>query len=402
MDNDFKNFEEENNFTTGNGGYQPLNTEEHFQAYDQQNNNGKKAKKSGNGMGKYLAITVLISLLTSTGAGVITYQIAKEKFSNQTTVQTPNTFDNEQGALTKTEIYDRVSPAVVTVSTKSIATNNFYFQQEVEGIGSGFIINEDGYILTNYHVIEDAKEVSVVLSDHQEVKAKVVNYDANKDVAMLKIVDNIKVPGIVELGDSDALKPGEDVIAIGTPMSKEFSQTTTSGIISAINRNVETSSGVQSNLLQTDTAINPGNSGGPLVNSRGQVIGINTLKVSQGAEGLGFAIPINDVKGNIEALSKPILNLGISVRVMTEEVIKQYNLEMEEGLYIINVEQFSAAEKAGIRGGDLITHFDGKRIKTFEELQSIKNSKNDGDTVKVTIQRDGKKIDLEVILKATE
>lgn len=392
MDNDFKNIENENNFSTSNG--------EFTQAHNEVKN--IRVKKQRGGFWKNAALVIIISLLTSSAASVITYQAVKDNIANKTAIEGPSQFSKEENTLTKAEVYQRVSPAVVTVSTKSIATNGYYFQQEVEGIGSGFIINEDGYILTNYHVIEDAKEVSVILSDNREVKAKVINYDANRDVAMLKIVDNIKVPGTVELGDSDSLRPGEEVLAIGTPMSKEFSQTTTAGIISAINRNIETSSGVQSNLLQTDAAINPGNSGGPLVNSLGQVIGINTLKVTQGAESLGFAIPINEVKDDIETLSKPILNLGIAVREITQEMIKQNDLKMEEGLYVVRVEEFSPAEKAGIRGGDLITHFDGKRVKTFEELQQLKNKKNEGDVVKVTVKRDGKTKDLELTLKAAE
>lgn len=363
------------------------------------NSEKKKKNNNNNGVIKYIIITVIISILTSTIASTITYYMVKDN-GQKTVVQNPANFSTTGEGLTKTEVYQRVSPAVVTVSTKSVATNQFYFQQEVEGIGSGFIINEEGYILTNYHVIEKASEVSVILSDNREVKAKVVNYDQAKDVAMLKIVDDIKVPGVVELGDSDALQPGEEVVAIGTPMSTEFSQTTTSGIISAINRNVQTSTGVQSNLIQTDASINPGNSGGPLVNTLGQVIGINTLKVSEGAEGLGFAIPINDVKGNIEALSKPILNLGIAVRVIDKATIEQKGLDMEEGLYIVQVEEFSSSEKAGVRSGDLITHFDGKRIKTFEELQEIKNTKNEGDVVKITVKRENKAIDLEITLQS--
>lgn len=372
-----------------------------FQQYttDTGFSNNEKKKKNNNGVMKYIIITIIISILTSTIASTITYYMVKDN-GQKTVIQNPANFSSEGEGLTKTEVYQRVSPAVVTVSTKSVATNQFYFQQEVEGIGSGFIINEEGYILTNYHVIENASEVSVILSDNREVKAKVVNYDQAKDIAMLKIVDDIKVPGVVELGDSDALQPGEEVVAIGTPMSTEFSQTTTSGIISAINRNVQTSTGVQSNLIQTDASINPGNSGGPLVNTLGQVIGINTLKVSEGAEGLGFAIPINDIKGNIEALSKPILNLGIAVRVIDKATIEQKGLDMEEGLYIVQVEEFSSAEKAGVRSGDLITHFDGKRIKTFEELQEIKNTKNEGDVVKMTVKRENKAIDLEITLQS--
>lgn len=402
MDNNYNEFQDEESFVTHSSEEKLDNIMEAAVDVDDINNHKFKKKKSNNGLFKYISITVVISLITSSLAAAITYHLVKNNLeTNKIVSNVPANFAEDKESLTKSEIYDRISPAVVTVSTKSITNNGFYFQQEVEGIGSGFIINEDGYILTNYHVIQNAKEVSVILSDNSEVKAKVINYDANKDVAMLKIVDNIKVPGVVELGDSDSLKPGQEVIAIGTPMSKQFSQSTTSGIISAINRNVETSSGVQTNLLQTDAAINPGNSGGPLVNSLGQVIGINTLKViGEETEGLGFAIPINEIKGDIEVLSKPILNLGIAVREVTEEMIKNKDLDMEEGLYVVRVDEFSSAERAGIQNGDLITHFDGKRIKTFEELQTLKNQKNEGDKVQVKVDRDGKNLTLEVVLKS--
>ena len=266
-------------------------------------------------------------------------------------------------------------------------------------MGSGFIINNDGYILTNYHVIDGAKEVTVTLSDGREVTASVVNYDADQDVAMIKLNEDIEVPGVVELGDSDALQPGEEVLAIGNPLSKELSSTLTKGIVSALNRSVETESGVSTNLIQTDTAINSGNSGGPLINTKGQVIGINTLKASDGAEGIGFAIPINDVKDKIDSLSKPILNLGVSIRVIDESMAKQLN--MEEGLYVVEVNEFSPAEKAGLKGGDLIVKADGKRVKKFEELQEVKNSKEEGESINIEFIRDGKTKNTDITLTST-
>ena len=158
-------------------------------------------------------------------------------------------------------------------------------------------------------------------------------------------------------------------------------------MVSAVNRNVETSSGAKLNLIQTDAAINPGNSGGPLVNTKGEVIGINTMKISGGAEGIGFSIPINEVKDRIDSLSKPILNLGISIREITSDLAKQY--KMDEGLYIVSVVEFSPAEKAGLQGGDLIVKFDGKRIKTFDELKEIRDSKEEGDVVQMEVVRNG-------------
>ena len=351
----------------------------------------KKRKKNKNGMAKYIAIAIICSLCGGVVGSGVTYFIAGNSNKNNSGSSIkldPVSFASDNNAMSAADIYKKVAPAVVMVSTKSIQSINGWFQQETEGMGSGFIINTDGYILTNYHVIEGAKEVTVTLSDGREVKASVVNYDENQDVAMIKINENIEVPGVVELGDSDALQPGEEVLAIGNPLSKELSSTLTKGIVSALNRSVETETGVNTNLIQTDAAINSGNSGGPLINTKGQVVGINTLKASDGAEGIGFAIPINDVKDKIESLSKPILNLGVSIRVITSDMAKQLNLE--EGLYIVEVNEFSPAEKAGLRPGDLIVKADGKRVKTFEELQEVKNSKNEGDTINIEFIRDGK------------
>lgn len=374
--------------------------------YSNNSNNNKPSKKRRGAMGKIVAIIVSCSLLGGiTGSGV-TYLMLKNnnaptEQSKQNVVNNIDTTDvsfKKDGALSITEAFQKVAPAVVTVSTKGVATFNGFFQQEVEGIGSGFIINEDGYILTNYHVIEGAKEVSVTLSDNTTVSAKVVNYDANQDVAMLKITDeNVKVPAVAELGDSNALQQGEEVIAIGTPLSADLSQTVTNGIVSALNRNVETESGVVLNLIQTNASINPGNSGGPLVNTKGQVVGINTMKMSgENTEGIGFAIPINDISDKIESLSKPILNLGISIRTVDESLASQ--LKMEQGLYVVEVNEFSPAEKAGVKAGDLIVKVDGQRVKTFDELKEIKNSKNEGDSLKLEVIRDGKSKTMDVTL----
>ena len=365
--------------------------------------NSKKKRGNGNGFDKYISIALICSLFGGVVGSGITYVIADKgnnsTKSNNSVVTDPVSFATDNTALSAADIYKKVAPAVVMVSTKSIQSVNGWFQQETEGMGSGFIINEDGYILTNYHVIDGAKEVTVTLSDGREVTASVVNYDADQDVAMIKINDDIEVPGVVELGDSDALQPGEEVLAIGNPLSKELSSTLTKGIISALNRSVETESGVSSNLIQTDTAINSGNSGGPLINTKGEVIGINTLKASDGAEGIGFAIPINDVKDKIDSLSKPILNLGVSIRVVDEPLAKQLNLE--EGLYVVEVNEYSPAEKAGLKSGDLIVKADGTRIKTFEELQEIKNSKEEGDTINIEFIRDGKTKNTTITLTST-
>lgn len=363
----------------------------------------KPKKKRKKGTFKIIALILIAGLLGGAIGGGSTYYIMKSyinESSNKVITQNPQTFSTDSEALTASEAFDKVAPAVVIVSVSGVIDYSGIIPKETEGIGSGFIINEEGYILTNYHVIEGAKEVVVTLSDGRDVKAKVINYDQNQDIAMLKISDDsVEVPAVVELGDSDALKPGEQVIAIGSPLSKEFGQTVTAGIVSATNRTVETSSGVQLNLIQTDAAINPGNSGGPLVNTKGEVIGINNMKIaSDEVEGIGFSIPINSIKDRIESLSKPILNLGISVREINSTLGKQYN--MEEGLYIVQVTEFSPAEKAGLQGGDLIVKFDGQRIKTFDELKAIRDTKEEGDVVSVEVVRNGENKTFNVQLEA--
>lgn len=367
------------------------------------NFSGNKEYKPKKKRGSFIKALALVLAGAIVGGSVGTYSSYRllKNGENNTVYVNPQSFEGEEGALTPSEAFEKVAPAVVVVSVNGNVFNGFY-NEEVEGIGSGFIINEEGYILTNYHVIEDANEVTVTLSDGRDVKAKVVNYDQNQDIAMLKInEEGIVVPGVVELGDSSVLKTGEEVLAIGTPLSKEFNQTLTGGYISAVNRNVETSTGVQVNLIQTDAAINPGNSGGPLINTKGEVIGINTLKIADSdVEGIGFAIPINEVKDRIEALSKPILNLGVSIREINSDLAKQY--KMEEGLYVVQVVEFSPAEKAGIQAGDVIVKFDGKSIKTFEELKEIRDQKSAGDIVEIEVSRNGSSKTLNLQLEEKE
>ena len=383
---------------------------ENNQNEDEVTKKKKKKKNKGNGTGKLIEALLVCSLLGGAVGSGVTYFIANNNINNinntnnsliNNVQKDPATFlsTDSSSAMTAVDIYKKVAPAVVVVSSKSIQSYNGFLPTETDSIGSGFIINEDGYILTNYHVIEGATEVTVTLSTGEEVKASVVNYDQEQDVAMIKINGDVKVPGVVELGDSNALQPGEEVLAIGTPLSTDLSYTLTNGIISALNRNVETDNGVQLNLIQTNTAINPGNSGGPLINTKGQVVGINTLKMSGEVEGIGFAIPINDVKEKIESLSKPILTLGISIRTIDSDMSKELN--MEQGLYIVDVNAFSPAEKAGLRRGDLIVKIDGTRIKTFDELKEIRNSKNAGDKMKIEYIRDGKTYTTDLTLEAS-
>ncbi len=373
------------------------------------NNNSKNKKvKKKSGFKRGIALVagaVIVAILGGAiGAGGVYYA-----FKNSIPVSTlennsnnsvnPPAFKGEDGALTVPQVVEKVTPAVVGVSTKSLVRDQFFNVKEQEGLGSGFIINEDGYVVTNYHVINGAQEVKVIFSDGKEVNAKVVNYDAERDIAVIKITDDVKMPGIAQLGDSSTVKAGEEVIAIGNPLGKEFSSTVTKGIVSSPNRKMKTENGNVLDYIQTDAAINPGNSGGPLINSKGEVIGINTAKkVGEDIEGIGFAIPINEVKTRLGSLSKPILKLGITARTVTPELAKENKLE--EGVYVVGVQEFSPAEKAGLKIGDLIVEFGGKRVKTLEELNQVKSQYNDGDSVPVEIIRDGKKVNLNLTLVA--
>lgn len=368
--------------------------------------NKKVKKKSGFKRGIALvAGAVIVAILGGAiGAGGVYYAFKNSipvstLENNSNTSVNPPAFKGEDGALTVPQVVEKVTPAVVGVSTKSLVRDQFFNVKEQEGLGSGFIINEDGYVVTNYHVINGAQEVKVIFSDGKEVNAKVVNYDAERDIAVIKITDDVKMPGIAQLGDSSTVKAGEEVIAIGNPLGKEFSSTVTKGIVSSPNRKMKTENGNVLDYIQTDAAINPGNSGGPLINSKGEVIGINTAKkVGEDIEGIGFAIPINEVKTRLGSLSKPILKLGITARTVTPELAKENKLE--EGVYVVGVQEFSPAEKAGLKIGDLIIEFGGKRVKTLEELNQVKSQYNDGDSVPVEIIRDGKKVNLNLTLVA--
>lgn len=377
-----------------------------FEEHNNFGDNKKPKNKRGLKIFGTIAIALTIALSGGLIGGLVTYKTITSNLEGKTVDLAPVNFtQSDEKALSAQEVYQKVSPAVVTISTKGTEYKGF-FAQNVEGIGSGFIINEDGYILTNYHVVElaisnNTKDVTVILSTGEEVAAKVVNYDQNRDIAMVKLADGTKVPAVAELGDSDGLYVGQEVVAIGTPLGKNFAQTLTKGIVSGVNRNLTTEGGNTGDYIQTDAAINSGNSGGPLINTKGEVIGINTAKLSGQSEttieGMGFAIPINDAKDRIESLSKPILNLGITVREVNSELAKQNNLP-KEGLWVVGVTENSPAAKAGIQPSDLIIKFDGKEVKTFDELTKLKNNKNAGDKVEVVVYRNGKNVSLSMQL----
>ncbi len=322
--------------------------------------------------------------------------VLENKNETPTFVATPELL--EEG-LSIPQIVEMVQPAVVTVSVQVPGTTGWFNPQGSysESIGTGFILNEEGLIATNYHVVENGEEIKVTLYDGQEVSAKLVNYDASNDLAVLQMDENVKVPGVVTLGDSSSLKVGESVIAIGNPLSKEFAGTVTSGIISASERAV-TIGRNEYTYIQTDAAINGGNSGGPLINARGEVIGINSAKIAtESVEGIGFAIPINTLIDGLDALSKAQLIIGIAGRGVDEETASANDIV--PGVLVMEVQNNTPAYIAALMVGDIITEFDGQKVTSVEELNKVKNTKEAGDEVVLKIYRDGEYIELKLTLR---
>lgn len=368
------------------------NTEIYNNPYVYQDAKIKRKKGSGR-FATIMAVALTCSVLGGAVGGAVTYTTMKNTkapITQQKNASSGNAViaPTATGGINIPEIVTKVSPAVVGVSTKSVSTNIFGFNNEPqEGIGSGFIFSDEGYVLTNFHVISGANQVKVIFNNGKEVNAKIVNYNQQSDLAVLKITDKVELPGVATLGDSENLQVGEQVVAIGNPLGKEYLGSVTTGIVSAVSRDVEID-GKKMNLIQTDTAINPGNSGGPLINSRGEVIGINTAKLSgNGIEGIGFSIPINDVSSKLENLVKQKITLGITVQNITKEMAEKYNVPV--GVYITNVANFSIAQKGGLQPGDVIIKFDGKKVETVEELNKIKDSHKDGDTIPIEFVRNG-------------
>lgn len=292
-----------------------------------------------------------------------------------------------------------VSPSVVGITNKAIARDWFNNPVETSGVGSGVIFREDGYIVTNNHVIENAREIVVSLADGRSLQGKVIGADAATDIAVVK-VEGSNFPA-AKFGDSDKMVVGEPAIAIGNPMGLEFQGSVTTGVISALNRRLDVS---EIRLIQTDAPINPGNSGGALCNADGEVVGINSAKLAaSGVEGMGFSIPINTV----QKIINDILEKGYVVRpylgvvIFDERTALQYGyqLNIDKGVYVYRVTVGTGAAKADIRPGDIILEVDGKEVNAVEEVRGIIASHKVGDTVEITIDRENKKSKVKVVLQ---
>lgn len=351
---------------------------------------------------KGIGFTVIVCIITSVISSYTTVSVMKESQLNTTNnTQSVENKSTTQSTNKSENIYHQVSdkamPSVVGITTVSIDKNNiFNIPTQSEGVGTGVVVDKNGYILTNSHVVNDgqAVEVNVLFNDGTTTKGEVLWNDSQLDLAVVKVNKRGLIPA--ELGNSDEVRTGDIAIAIGNPLGLEFQKSVTQGIISGLDRSIETESSSMTGLIQTDASINPGNSGGPLLNDEGQVIGINTAKVSE-AEGLGFAIPINTAKPIVEQVIKKgtfeKVTLGIKgIDVKIFESATGTDIEADEGVYIVEVVNNTPAQKAGIVAGDVIVKIGDDSITSMSDLNKSLYKYSKGQSVDLVINRGGKEV----------
>jgi serine protease Do len=311
---------------------------------------------------------------------------------------------------------EKVTKNVVNIASVRMVTDELLRIFPIEGVGSGILIDNQGHILTNYHVVDHARRLKVTIYDGKTFNAKVIGTDKLTDLAVLKIEFDSNSPNNInnntninrldtipsaELGDSDSLRVGQIAIAVGNPFGLTGGPTVTTGIISSLNRNIEFEDGILE-LVQTDAAINPGNSGGPLVNTNGEIIAINTAKIPY-AHGIGFAVPVNTAKTILQELiqygkvNRPWL--GVSTIKITSRIASYYRLPTNEGALVVKVEEYSPAADAGIRQGDIIEEIDEKRIEEITELSSRIKKKKVNEKTLLSVNRYGRRFDISVTLE---
>ena len=371
--------------------------------------NNKKRKKN-NGFKAVVATGLICSLIGGGIGGVIGANIAADNLEAALMSSESLPEDSGKGKLQLmgnnnvspvVAIAEKVTPSVVGV--KTFGTAYTYWGQRIPnqelGSGSGIIYSEDGYIITNYHVIEDATSVMITLSDGTEYDARIIGSDASSDLAVLK-VDATNLPA-ADFGDSSALQIGELVVAIGNPLGYE--NTVTDGIVSGLNRQL-TDYIDSATLIQTNATINSGNSGGALVNSKGEVVGINSAKlVASNAEGMGFALSINEVKPIVEEIvskghvSRPYMGVSINSQYqVNEDTAARYEIPM--GIQVAEVMTGGPAARAGLQAGDIIYKVNGTLIQSFEDLSDIIDNSKVGDELQVFANRNGQKVVVNVVL----
>lgn len=404
------------------------NTYYHETIKDQKRSSKKDKKHGPGGFGKFVAGLLVVSIAggVSLGAGYaftapLANKLYEDKYGITPTVPENNgdsstSYAQATGYVTPlsvnnsiADIAESVGPSVVSINNNKVVTT-WAGEFNQAGLGSGVIFKVDDekvYIISNAHVVEGASTLTVTFLGNSKVKADIVGYDTVTDIAVVS-VDKADIPAEVlpkikpaKLGDNSQLRVGDLAIAIGTPIDEAYENTVTVGVVSALDRQINLTD-QKLNLIQTDAAINPGNSGGALVGPTGEVVGINTIKlVDSEIEGMGFAIPINDVKPIVEELmasgsiARPVL--GIVGENLTEELGNYWDIPV--GIVVVQVQPGSSADIAGLKQGDVILEFDGQRISTMEELKAILLDKTVGDQVKVKIARGSQKATVDVKLQ---
>lgn len=369
----------------------------------------KPVKKKRTGL-KIVALALVCALLGGIAGGGIAWA-AMNGIKGESTINVSNrpatevviqTVDGVK-EMTDAEVYAANVNSVVSINVTGTSGTNFFGQPvQTASAGSGFILTNDGYIVTNYHVVESAETVKVSLYNGDEYEAKYVGGDEEYDIAVIKI-EGTDLPAVT-LGDSSTLNVGDHVLAIGNPLG-ELTFSMSGGMVSSVNRAINVG-GTPFNMIQTDASINSGNSGGPLFNRYGEVVGIVSAKYSSSSsgasvEGLGFAIPMNDVVAMIQDImtngyitNKPYL--GITGGSMTEQMAAQYRYDITTGVFVYSVEEGGAAERAGLKMGDVILKVDDNEIKTMEDLTSVKKQYAAGDTSVLTIYREKQEMTVEL------
>lgn len=376
-------------------------------------NTPAQPKKHHRGAGRVVALLLSCAVISAACGfgGAILAQNGSS--TGKTTVQQSNRTATTvnvkkvdgQTLMSPAEVYASTVNSVVSINCSAVSTNIFGQQTESASSGSGFIYTADGYIVTNQHVVANASSINVTLYNGDTYPATLVGSDSDYDVAVLKI--NAKDLPAVTLGNSTDVNVGDTVMAIGNPLG-ELTFSMSSGIVSCVNRaiNVE---GTPFNMIQVDASINPGNSGGPLMNLYGEVVGIVSAKYSSYAdttvEGLGFAIPINDVQSIISDIMEngsvtDKAYMAITAGTMTQQMAAQYKINATEGVFVYSVEDGGAGDKAGLKLGDVITKLNDTQITSMEDLSAAKKNFKAGDTVTLTVLRDGKEITTQLTFDA--